>query len=99
MKRQDIEALKGMTTPLDTPKRYLVRDLFLFSCYTGISYGDMCRLTQDDLETAEDGRHTCATVALAHSISIESVAKMLGHSRTDPRGTKYFIVYLLGNYQ
>lgn len=55
MKRQDIEALKGMTTPLDTPKRYLVRDLFLFSCYTGISYGDMCRLTQDDLETAEDG--------------------------------------------
>lgn len=43
--------------------------------------------------------HTFATVALAHSISIESVAKMLGHSRTDPRGTKYFIVYLLGNYQ
>lgn len=43
-----------MTTPLDTPKRYLVRDLFLFSCYTGISYGDMCRLTQDDLETADD---------------------------------------------
>lgn len=44
-----------MTTPLDTPKRYLVRDLFLFSCYTGIPYGDMCLLTQDDLETAEDG--------------------------------------------
>lgn len=44
-----------MTTPLDTPKRYHVRDLFLVSCYTGISYGNMCRLTQDDPETAEDG--------------------------------------------
>ena len=27
----------------------------LFSCYTGISYGDMCRLTAAHLETAEDG--------------------------------------------
>ena len=32
-----------------------VRDLFLFSCYTGIPYGDMCRLTAEDLEVAEDG--------------------------------------------
>ena len=44
-----------MTTPLSVPRLYLVRDLFLFSCYTGISYGDMCRLTAANLETAEDG--------------------------------------------
>ena len=44
-----------MTTPLSVPRLYLVRDLFLFSCYTGISYGDMCRLTAVNLETAEDG--------------------------------------------
>ena len=44
-----------MTTPLPSSRLYLVRDLFLFSCYTGISYGDMCRLTAANLETSEDG--------------------------------------------
>ena len=49
------ELKRLMTTPLSVPRLYLVRDLFLFSCYTGISYGDMCRLTTANLETAEDG--------------------------------------------
>ena len=42
-----------MTTPLHHPTLYQARDLFLFSCYTGIPYGDMCRLSEDDLEIAE----------------------------------------------
>ena len=37
------------------PETLPIRDLFLFSCYTGIPYGDMCRLTTEDLEVAEDG--------------------------------------------
>jgi len=49
------ELKRLMTTPLPSSRLYLVRDLFLFSCYTGISYGDMCRLTVENLETAEDG--------------------------------------------
>ena len=49
------ELKRLMTTPLPSSRLYLVRDLFLFSCYTGISYGDMCRLTTTNLETAEDG--------------------------------------------
>ncbi len=143
-----------MTTPLPASRLYLVRDLFLFSCYTGISYGDMCRLTVENLETAEDGtiwikatrektgvefeiplldlplhiidkyrdttsggkllpmyrnselnkglkqlaaacdinrkltfhmaRHTYATeIALSHSVPMETVSRMLGHSRVD----------------
>lgn len=44
-----------MNTPLPSQKLYHIRDLFLFSCYTGIPYGDMCRLTKEDLEVAEDG--------------------------------------------
>ena len=51
--REELKRL--MTTPLPSSRLYLVRDLFLFSCYTGISYGDMCRLTAANLETAEDG--------------------------------------------
>jgi integrase len=44
-----------MTTPLKSPKQYLIRDLFLFSAHTGISYCDMCALTAQNLSTAEDG--------------------------------------------
>ncbi len=150
--REELRRL--MTTPLSVPRLYLVRDLFLFSCYTGISYGDMCRLTAANLETAEDGtvwikaarektnvvfeiplldlslhlidkyrdtapdckllpmygnselnkglkqlatvcgidrkltfhmrRHTYATeITLSHGVPMETVSRMLGHSRVD----------------
>ena len=49
------ELKRLMTTSLHSSRLYLVRDLFLFSCYTGISYGDLCRLTAANLETAEEG--------------------------------------------
>lgn len=150
--REELKRL--MTTPLPSSRLYLVRDLFLFSCYTGVSYGDMCRLTTTNLETAEDGtvwikavrektgvefeiplldlplhvidkyrdimpdgkllpmygnselnnglknlatvcgidrkltfhmaRHTYATeIALSHGVPMETVSRMLGHSRVD----------------
>lgn len=150
--REELQRL--MTTPFHSPKLYLVRDLFLFSCYTGISYGDMCRLTTVNLETADDGtvwikaarektgvsfeipllalplhlidkyrdttsdgkllpmygnselnkglkhlaaacgidrkltfhmaRHTYATeITLSHGVPMETVSRMLGHSRVD----------------
>ena len=44
-----------MTTPLHSRTLYHVRDLFLFSCYTGIPYSDMCMLTNENLSLAEDG--------------------------------------------
>ncbi len=49
------ELAKIMTTPLDTPSRYLVRDLFLFSVFTGISYIDIKNLTTRNLSQAKDG--------------------------------------------
>lgn len=49
------ELNKLMTTPLTSSKHYLIRDLFLFSCYTGIPYGDMCQLTDEAISVAEDG--------------------------------------------
>lgn len=143
--REELQRL--MATPLHSPRLYLIRDLFLFSCYTGISYGDMCRLTAANLETAEDGtvwikatrektniefeiplldlplriidkyrvlpmygnselnkglkllaaacgidrkltfhmaRHTYATeITLSHGVPMETVSRMLGHSRVD----------------
>ncbi len=49
------ELQKLMTTPLASPSHYLIRDLFLFACYTGISYSDVRALTDKNLSTAEDG--------------------------------------------
>lgn len=48
------ELSKLMTTQFTKPKHYLIRDLFLFSCYTGIPYCDMCKLSDKDVSVAED---------------------------------------------
>lgn len=49
------ELNKIMTTPLDSPNRYLVRDMFLFSVFTGIAFSDIRNLTYNNLVQAEDG--------------------------------------------
>ena len=51
----DVELQRLMTTPLHKQTLYLVRDMFLFSCFTGISYRDMRSLTKENLSLAEDG--------------------------------------------
>lgn len=33
-----------------------VRDMFIFSCYTGLSYIDLCNLTKEDIKLAFDGK-------------------------------------------
>lgn len=38
------------------PKLALVQDLFLFACYTGLSYADVAKLTKDDFLVAGDGK-------------------------------------------
>lgn len=71
--REELRRL--MITPLSVPRLYLVRDLFLFSCYTGISYGDMCRLTAANLETSEDG--TVWIKAMREKTNVEFEIPML----------------------
>jgi integrase len=51
--REELDRL--ITTPLTSPTHYLIRDLFLFSAYTGISYCDVCALTEDHLSASGDG--------------------------------------------
>ena len=49
------ELQRIMVTPLHKPHLYLARDMFLFSCYTGIPYSDMRLLSKEHLSLAEDG--------------------------------------------
>ena len=46
---------KIMHTKLDHPNRYLTRDMFLFSCFTGLAYRDMRNLTEQNIVEGEDG--------------------------------------------
>ena len=49
------ELQRLMTMPLHRPNLYLTRDLFLFSCYTGIPYSVMRLLSKEHLSLADDG--------------------------------------------
>ena len=44
-----------MTTPLRYKRQDYNRDMFLFSCFTGICYADMTSLTYDQLEQDANG--------------------------------------------
>ena len=72
-----------MTTPLHHPTLYQTRDLFLFSCYTGIPYGDMCRLSEDDLEIAEDGEVWIKTTRKKTKIDYELPLLDISHHILD----------------
>ncbi|MBF0578101.1 site-specific integrase [Dysgonomonas sp. GY617] len=40
-----------------TPRLAIIRDLFIFSCFTGLSYIDICRLKKDDIQLSSDNKH------------------------------------------
>ena len=82
----DNEVKKLMTTPLTSPKHYLIRDLFLFSCWTGIPYGDMAALTSECLSVAEDGvvwiKSTRGKTGIDYQIPLNDLAlQILEHYR------------------
>lgn len=51
--REELDRI--INTQLDHPCRYLTRDMFLFSCFTGIAFRDMCNLTDKELVKEQDG--------------------------------------------
>lgn len=47
LNRQEI--IKIMNKRLDIPRLASIRDIFIFSCFTGIAYSDICRLRKDQI--------------------------------------------------
>lgn len=52
---EDISVLEKYKLPIDRLER--VRDLFVFSCYTGIAYADLICLTKDNIIRGIDGNY------------------------------------------
>ncbi|MDR0832613.1 MAG: site-specific integrase [Candidatus Symbiothrix sp.] len=51
---EEIEKL--MQTPVAEEKLCYIRDIFVFSCYTGLAYADVFNLSEKHLVTAKDGK-------------------------------------------
>jgi integrase len=50
---EELERL--LSTPLPTPTQNLLRDLFVYSCFTGLSHADLERMTWQNIQTDEKG--------------------------------------------
>ncbi len=57
----EAELLNLKSKRIDIPRIDMVRDIFLFSCYTGLSYCDVAKLTPSNLTTGVDGEQWIAT--------------------------------------
>ncbi len=53
MKLEDLRKL--METPVEKPQLQFVRDMFIFSTFTGLAYADLKKLTVHDITQSDDG--------------------------------------------
>ncbi|KAA6327016.1 Tyrosine recombinase XerD [termite gut metagenome] len=56
---EELERL--IATPIQSPTQSFIRDLFIFSTFTGISYADLRKLSWKDIITEEDGSRWIST--------------------------------------
>ena len=53
LSNEEIERI--MKTPIANPSRNFVRDMFILSCFTGLSYADVRNLRESNIRKMEDG--------------------------------------------
>jgi len=75
---------------LKTPTLNYVRDLFVFSCYTGLSYIDAINLTSDNISIGIDKEQWLITQRQKSSKPVKlpllpAAAQIIDKNRTDPR--------------
>ena len=55
LSRESFEKIRDVKIPAYRKSHMLARDMFLFGCYTGVSYADVVSITHTNLQTDEDG--------------------------------------------
>ncbi|WP_028375653.1 site-specific integrase [Leeuwenhoekiella sp. MAR_2009_132] len=92
--KEELQSIEDFNTSLD--RLSIVKDLFLFSCYTGLSYIDITKLTMENIGFDLDGNQWINTKRQKTKISLKipllNQAKLLlkkyqGHPRTTISGT------------
>lgn len=87
LSQNELNNLETYLFPIDRLDR--VRDLFVFSCYTGISYSDIMGLTKNNLIIGMDGKNWIATKRLKTKTSmrvplLEPAQKILDKYESHP---------------
>lgn len=55
LSRESFEKIRDVEIPAYRKSHMLARDLFLFACYTGVSYADVVSITDENLYTDDSG--------------------------------------------
>ena len=55
LSREDFEKIRDVEIPASRVTHNIVRDLFLFACYTGVPYADAVSITDDNIYTDDNG--------------------------------------------
>lgn len=98
LEQDELERVKGLILEKDGQR--IVRDSFVFSCYTGLSFADVCLLSDDHLVTDIEGekwiemvRHKTANFSgkkfyvLLLPEAIELIKQYRGHAMAEYTGT------------
>lgn len=96
MKLEDLKTL--MTTPVEKPQLQFVRDMFIFSTFTGLAYVDLKRLSDKDITQADDGTwwihiHRQKTDTLSSVRLLDIPLQIIEKYRTRRKGNKVFNIY------
>lgn len=96
MKLEDLKKL--METPVEKPQLQFVRDMFIFSTFTGLAYADLKRLRTSDITQADDGswwihirRQKTDTLSSVRLLDIP--LRIVEKYRDQRKGNKVFNVY------
>jgi site-specific recombinase XerD len=74
----------------NSPSLLYTKDLFLFSCYTGLAYADVMALTYDNFETDQKGKLWCKiyrqkSEELAAVPVLSSAAQLMAKYKNNPK--------------
>ena len=96
MKLEDLKTL--MTTPVEKPQLQFVRDMFIFSTFTGLAYADLKKLSVNDITQADDGTwwihiHRQKTGTLSSVRLLDIPLKIIEKYREQRKDDKVFNLY------
>ena len=96
MKLEDLKTL--MTTPVEKPQLQFVRDMFIFSTFTGLAYADLKRLSDKDITQTGDGTwwihiHRKKTDTLSSVRLLDIPLQIIEKYRGQRSGDKVFNIY------
>lgn len=55
LSREQFDAIQNIEIPLHRKSHIQTRDMFLFSCYSGVAYADVVVINKDNITTDDDG--------------------------------------------